>query len=81
MVDRCFVSSYFDERIGDFHSSSSLPLTRSTVTGSDRGLLPTFEVFPWTGSNHTLERLTEGSIRFVTDRPGNVDEFPVLLFE
>ena len=50
-------------------------------TGIDLALLSTFEVFPWTGSNHSLERFTERSVGLVTDRPGNVDELLVTLFE
>jgi len=41
----------------------------------------TFEEFPWAGPNHALKRLTECSVGFVTDRPGNVDKLFVTLFE
>jgi hypothetical protein len=41
----------------------------------------TFEVFTRVSPDHSLERLTECSVRLVTDRPGNVDELFVALFE
>jgi hypothetical protein len=47
--------------------SSRSQLTRTASIGTDRGLQSTFEVFPWAGSNHSLEGLTECRIGLVTD--------------
>lgn len=41
----------------------------------------TFDVFTRAGPNNSLEGLTERSIGLVTDRPGNVYELSVALFE
>ncbi len=39
----------------------------------------TFEVFTRVGPDNSLERLTERSVRLVTDRPSNVYELFVTL--
>jgi len=41
----------------------------------------TFEVFTRVRPDNSLERLTERSVGLVTDRPGDVDELFVALFE
>jgi hypothetical protein len=41
----------------------------------------TFEVFTRAGPDNSLERLTERSVGLVADRPGNVYELLVTLFE
>jgi hypothetical protein len=41
----------------------------------------TFEVFTRVGPDNSLERLTERSVGLVTDRPSNVYELLVTLFE
>jgi len=41
----------------------------------------TFEVFAGVGPDNSLERLTECSVGLVTDRPSNVNELLVTLFE
>ena len=41
----------------------------------------TFEVFTRVGPDNSLERLTERSVGLVTDRPSDVDELLVTLFE
>ena len=41
----------------------------------------TFEVFTRVGPNNSLERLTERSVGFVTDRPSDVYELFVTLLE
>jgi hypothetical protein len=39
------------------------------------------EVFAWVGPDDSLERLTERSVGLVTDRPSDVNELFVTLFE
>ena len=41
----------------------------------------TFEVFTRVGPDNSLERLTERSVGLITNRPSNVDELLVTLFE
>jgi hypothetical protein len=41
----------------------------------------TFKVFTRVGPDNALERLTERSVGLVTDRPSNVNELLVTLFE
>ncbi len=43
-------------------------------------LMTTFEIFTRVSPNNSLERLTERSVRLITDQPSNVDELCVTLF-
>jgi len=54
----------------------NLPLFRMIVA-----IKTTFEVFTRVRPDNSLERLTERSVGLVTDRPGDVDELFVALFE
>lgn len=49
----------------------SLPLASKT----------TLEVFTGVSPDNSLERLAERRVGLITDRPSNVDELPVTLFE
>jgi hypothetical protein len=59
-------------------SSASKILRHSGMTVAFKA---TFEVFTRVGPDNSLERLTERSVGLVTDRPGNVYELFVTLFE
>ena len=59
-------------------SSASKIFRRSGITLTFK---TTFEVFTRVGPDNSLERLTERSVGLVTDRPGNVYELFVTLFE
>jgi len=50
-------------------------------SGITLGYKTAFEVFARVGPDYPLERLTEGSVGLVTNRPGNVYELLVTLFE
>jgi hypothetical protein len=59
-------------------SSASKILRHSGMTVAFKA---TFEVFTRVSPDNSLERLTERSVGLVTDRPGNVYELFVTLFE
>src|SRR5579859_7959537 len=70
---------YFrDEVLRPLLHGNSLRLLRRTCSSHLSGLIAafwgTFEVFPRISSNHSLERFTERSIGFVTDRSSHVNE-------
>jgi len=61
-----------------YASSASQICRRSGITVA---LKTTFEVFTRVGPDNSLEGLTERSVGLVTDRPGDVYELFVTLFE
>jgi hypothetical protein len=63
---------------GDYASSASKSFRHSGIT---LAINTAFEVFTRAGPDDSLERLTERSVGLVTDRPSDVDELFVTLFE
>ncbi len=54
---------------------------RCVHSGMTLAFKTTFEVFPGVGPDNSLERLTERSVRLVTDQPSNVHELLLPLLE
>jgi hypothetical protein len=88
-----FRTERLDEYVGDCVNSTAFPAT-SAFFGTDFGLprcfrhshmalvlITAFYVFTSVGTDNSLERLTERSVGFVTDQPGNIDELFITLFE
>jgi hypothetical protein len=63
---------------GGYASSASKSFRHS---GISLAINAAFEVFTRAGPDDSLERLTERSVGLVTDRPSDVDELFVTLFE
>jgi hypothetical protein len=53
----------------------------SAISDKVSVLITTFEIFTRVSPNNALERPTERSVGLVTDRPSDVYEFFVTLFE
>ena len=87
----------FPERIGLLTGSSTFALYATDAIGSLKSessaskifryfgltaaIKTTSQIFTRVGPDNSLERLAERSVGFVTDRPSNVDELFVTLFE
>lgn len=64
-----------------FFKAFETELFSSAISACPLSSNSTFEVFPGVGPDNSLEGLTERSVGLITDRPGNVHELFITLFE